>query len=652
MEECAEKQHILKNGDYSTFQRIPKEATINIHFNDLTYAISSKVQIPILFPAKDTKVIVNGVSGIFKAGELSAIIGPSGCGKTTLLNLLSGYRLQKTSGQIYVNNQPRQMKSFRKLSRYVLQEDHISPYFTVMETMTFASKLKLDSQRTDKQREAVVNEILDIFDLLQHSNTLISKLSGGQRKRICIALELIDNPSVLFLDEPTAGLDEVSASKCVRLLKHLADCGRTIICSLHCPSARLFQMFDKVYAMASGQCIYQGTVDDIVPYLECFSLCCPVSYNPTDFIIEVAMKAYGDYHNVMVEAISNGKVSKWTPNMEVATNECQFLQNTKNTHDIKRYLKSNPHKYNSWSKEYSLNLQRFLSQLWRDQANFRLRLAAHILSGLLIGSANINVSRNAKYSIYNYHFSLIVSIMFFFISMVPMLSTVPQDMQFIRRECFNQWYRLSSYFLALLTSQLPILCATSLIGTVTLYLGSAQPLELHRFLLFLGIAFATSMMASSFGLLLGSRFCVLHALFLGPYVMSGMIIMASYPGERTNLSALEYFVSYGNFVRYPLEGLLELLLGFGRPDFPCPETEFMCWSAKPKYILRLAGDVKISYFRSVLVLCGLYFVMSFMSFLVFKQRLGTTEKESNKSSNLGKLKRSLLTCTLRVFKYK
>lgn len=101
-----------------------------------------------------------------------------------------------------MNDLPRDKKIFRKISRYVLQDDELIPDFTIMEAMMFASNFKLDSSCSQKQRENVVLEILDVFNLRQQSNTLISKISGGERKRVCIALELIDKPPLLLLDEP------------------------------------------------------------------------------------------------------------------------------------------------------------------------------------------------------------------------------------------------------------------------------------------------------------------------------------------------------------------------------------------------------------------------------------------------------------------
>lgn len=108
-------------------------------------------------------------------------------------------------------------------------------------------------------------------------------LSGGQKKRLSIALELVANPPVFFLDEPTSGLDDFSAKNTVLLLRRLADEGRTVICTIHQPSASMLKVFDKVYVVAKGQCVFQGTPNAIVPYLGRNGFDCPTSYNPADY---------------------------------------------------------------------------------------------------------------------------------------------------------------------------------------------------------------------------------------------------------------------------------------------------------------------------------------------------------------------------------
>lgn len=149
--------------------------------------------------------------------------------------------------------------------------------------MSCATHLKLGFSITREEKQKLIQKILFMLGLEQKGNTPTAGLSGGQKKRLSIALEMISNPPILFLDEPTTGLDSSSCTQCISLLKRLAQDGRTIVCTIHTPSALLFEMFDRLYTITSGHCFYQGPVRELVPFLGSLGYNCPSYHNPADF---------------------------------------------------------------------------------------------------------------------------------------------------------------------------------------------------------------------------------------------------------------------------------------------------------------------------------------------------------------------------------
>jgi ABC-type multidrug transport system ATPase subunit len=142
------------------------------------------------------------VSGVARPGEMIALMGPSGSGKTTLLNILGGRGLQDVTGTVYINN-AKFKKSMRKTIAYVLQEDLFFTQLTVREQLSITSHLRLPSSLPDEVKAAAVDNVIKTLRIEKCSDTQILLISGGEKKRCNIGTELLTNPSIVLLDEPT-----------------------------------------------------------------------------------------------------------------------------------------------------------------------------------------------------------------------------------------------------------------------------------------------------------------------------------------------------------------------------------------------------------------------------------------------------------------
>lgn len=330
----------------------------------------------------DVKSILKNVNGEFRSCELSAIVGPSGSGKTSLLNVLSGFVTQNVSGSIRINGDEIKCDSFQKLSTYIMQEENLHKLLTVYEAMTFAVKFKTGNAYNKKQRHSKIISILEVLGLDEQINTFTKMLSGGEQKRLSIAVELVDDPSVIFLDEPTTGLDSSSSTQCMQLLKKLALEGKTIICTIHTPSALLLRLFDHLYAMADGHCIYSGSSANLVPFLRELDLVCPEIYTPTDFLLEIATNEYGPQNNRLVNKISNGLCEQWresSNNNNNNNNEVCGIQNDNLISDMRLNYSA------TFVYQFTLLMIRNYLFSMRDSTLMVIRVVIHIFVGLAIG---------------------------------------------------------------------------------------------------------------------------------------------------------------------------------------------------------------------------------------------------------------------------
>jgi ABC-type multidrug transport system ATPase subunit len=196
--------------------------------------------------------LLKGISGSFRPGVLTALMGVSGAGKTTLMDVLAG---RKTSGyiegNITISGYPKKQETFARVSGYCEQNDIHSPNVTVYESLAFSAWLRLPAEIDSATRKMFIDEVMELVELSPLKDSLVglpgvSGLSTEQRKRLTIAVELVANPSIIFMDEPTSGLDARAAAIVMRAIRNTVDTGRTVVCTIHQPSIDIFESFDEV----------------------------------------------------------------------------------------------------------------------------------------------------------------------------------------------------------------------------------------------------------------------------------------------------------------------------------------------------------------------------------------------------------------------
>jgi ABC-type multidrug transport system ATPase subunit len=312
------------------------------------------------------------VSGEFRGGELSAILGQSGSGKTSLLNILSGYKTKNVSGSIEMPK-----KNFKV--KYIMQDDANYHALTVSEAMQYSLKFKIRNIKAEKCHENV-RLILERLGISHTMNHLIYNLSSGEQRRLSIGLELIDDPKVLFLDEPITGLDSSSSLQCIKLLKNLASEGTTIICTIHQPSSLILKIFDHVYAMSNGCCIYQGSYENLITFLTDLKHECPNTYNPMDYLLEISAM---NSNKFLVDHIRNGKNFQYRGN----NNNKSQLGMIDFNNDA--FVADEYDPKTSQTPSFSARLKHLISRTmlltFRDKNNVMMRVTINLLVGLLIG---------------------------------------------------------------------------------------------------------------------------------------------------------------------------------------------------------------------------------------------------------------------------
>ncbi|KAL9227633.1 hypothetical protein vseg_003301 [Gypsophila vaccaria] len=273
-------------------------------FEDTTYSVDMPQEMKNQGAVEDKLTLLKGISGAFRPGVLTALMGVSGAGKTTLMDVLAGRKtVGYIEGDIRISGYPKKQATFARISGYCEQNDIHSPCVSVYESLLFSAWLRLSPDIDAKTRQMFVEEVMDLVELTSLRDALVglpgvSGLSTEQRKRLTIAVELVANPSIIFMDEPTSGLDARAAAIVMRAVRNTVDTGRTVVCTIHQPSIDIFETFDELLLLKrGGEEIYIGPLGqyscDLIEYFEAIPGVNKIKdgCNPATWMLEISTHA-------------------------------------------------------------------------------------------------------------------------------------------------------------------------------------------------------------------------------------------------------------------------------------------------------------------------------------------------------------------------
>ncbi|KAL2516242.1 ABC transporter G family member 29 [Forsythia ovata] len=226
-------------------------------FDNVNYFVEMPPEMKEQGITDDRLQLLREVTGTFRPGVLTALMGISGAGKTTLMDVLAGRKTRGyTEGDIRISGFPKRQETFARMSGYCEQNDIHSPQVTVYESLIYSAFLRLPKEYSEEEKMIFVDEVMDLIELDDLKDAIVgipgvTGLSTGQRKRLTIAVELVANPSIIFMDEPTSGLDARAAAIVMRTVRNTVDTGRTVVCTIHQPSMDIFEAFDEVQYKAT-----------------------------------------------------------------------------------------------------------------------------------------------------------------------------------------------------------------------------------------------------------------------------------------------------------------------------------------------------------------------------------------------------------------
>ncbi|KAI9393540.1 hypothetical protein POPTR_006G248500v4 [Populus trichocarpa] len=450
---------------------------LSITFEEIRYSVDMPQEMKAQGIPEDRLELLKGVSGAFRSGVLTALMGVSGAGKTTLMDVLSG---RKTGGyidgRISISGYAKNQQTFARISGYCEQTDIHSPHVTVYESLVYSAWLRLSPDVDSETRTMFIEEVMELVELNPLREALVGLpgvdgLSTEQRKRLTIAVELVANPSIIFMDEPTSGLDARAAAIVMRAVRNTVDTGRTVVCTIHQPSIDIFDAFDELFLLKrGGEEIYVGPVGrhacHLIKYFEEIEGVPKIKdgYNPATWMLEVTSAAQ--------EAVLNDNFTDIFKNSELYRRNKALIEElsapppgSKDLYFPTRYSQSFFTQCMAclWKQHWSY---------WRNPPYNAVRLLSTTVIALMFGTIfwNLGSKRNRKQDIFNSMGSMYAAVLFIGVQNATSVQPVVAiERTVFYRERVAGMYSALPYAFAQVMIEIPYTLVQALIYGVIVY---------------------------------------------------------------------------------------------------------------------------------------------------------------------------------------
>ncbi|KAL9251895.1 ABC transporter G family member 32-like protein [Drosera capensis] len=482
---------------------------LSMAFSNVNYYVDVPLELKQQGIMEDRLQLLVNITGAFRPGVLTALVGVSGAGKTTLMDILAGRKTGgMIEGEIYISGYPKKQETFARISGYCEQNDVHSPCLTVLESLLFSAWLRLPSDFDLETQRAFVEEIMDLVELSALSGALvglpgIDGLSTEQRKRLTIAVELVANPSIVFMDEPTSGLDARSAAIVMRTVRNIVNTGRTIVCTIHQPSIDIFESFDELLFMKrGGQVIYAGPLgpgsSKLIEFFEAVEGVPKIrpGYNPATWMLEVTSTSEESRLGVdFAEVYQNSTL--FLRNQELVDRLSKPNDNSKDICFPTRY--SRPFFDQFLACFWKQNLS-----YWRNPQYTAVRFFYTVIISLMLGTIcwRFGSKRETMQDIINAMGSLYAAVLFIGVTNGTAVQPVVSTERFVSyRERAAGLYSALPFAFAQVAIEFPYVFVQTLIYCTIFYSMASFEWNLSKFVWYTFFTFCTALYFTFYGMM-------------------------------------------------------------------------------------------------------------------------------------------------------